>query len=44
MRQDDVEEFFAKEKPEYVFLAVAKAGGIVANESALVDFMYDIFF
>ncbi len=41
MRQDDVEEFFAKEKPEYVFLAAAKVGGIVANESALADFMYD---
>ena len=39
MRQDDVEEFFAKEKPEYVFLAAAKVGGIVANESALADFM-----
>ena len=40
-RQDAVEEFFAKEKPEYVFLAAAKVGGIVANESALADFMYD---
>lgn len=40
-RQDAVEEFFAAEKPEYVFLAAAKVGGIVANESALADFMYD---
>ena len=41
MRQDAVEEFFSTEKPEYVFLAAAKVGGIVANESALADFMYD---
>ena len=34
-RQDAVEHFFAEEKPEYVFLAAAKVGGIVANESAL---------
>ena len=40
-RQDAVEEFFAAEKPDYVFLAAAKVGGIVANESALADFMYD---
>ena len=30
-RQDAVEEFFAKEKPDYVFLAAAKVGGIMAN-------------
>ncbi|MCM1198888.1 MAG: GDP-L-fucose synthase, partial [Clostridium sp.] len=29
------------EKPEYVFLAAAKVGGIIANQSALADFMYD---
>ena len=40
-RQSAVEEFFASEKPEYVFLAAAKVGGIAANESALADFMYD---
>lgn len=40
-RQDAVEEFFAAEKPDYVFLAAAKVGGIVANEEALADFMYD---
>ena len=40
-RQADVERFFADEKPEYVFLAAAKVGGIVANHSALADFMYD---
>ena len=40
-RQDQVEAFFAEEKPEYVFLAAAKVGGIMANQSALADFMYD---
>lgn len=40
-RQDEVESFFAGEKPEYVFLAAAKVGGIVANSEALADFMYD---
>lgn len=40
-RQDAVEAFFEHEKPEYVFLAAAKVGGIVANSEALADFMYD---
>ena len=40
-RQQDVEDFFAAEKPDYVFLAAAKVGGIVANQEALADFMYD---
>ncbi len=40
-RQDQVEEFFATEKPDYVFLAAAKVGGIIANQEALADFMYD---
>ena len=40
-RQDAVERFFAAERPEYVFLAAAKVGGIEANRSALADFMYD---
>ena len=40
-RQDQVEAFFASERPEYVFLAAAKVGGIVANQSALADFMYE---
>ena len=39
-RQQAVEEFFAAERPEYVFLAAAKVGGIVANSNALADFMY----
>jgi len=40
-RQDQVERFFAEEKPEYVFLCAAKVGGIVANSESLADFMYD---
>ena len=40
-RQEEVEQFFATERPEYVFLAAAKVGGILANQSALADFMYD---
>ena len=40
-RQDQVEAFFAEEKPEYVFLAAAKVGGIIANSNAPADFMYD---
>ena len=38
--QQAVNDFFAAERPEYVFLAAAKVGGIVANQSALADFMY----
>ena len=38
--QRAVEEFFAAERPEYVFLAAAKVGGIVANSEAPADFMY----
>ena len=40
-RQIDVENFFNIERPEYVFLAAAKVGGIIANNNALADFMYD---
>lgn len=40
-RQDQVEAFFQEEAPEYVFLAAAKVGGIVANQEALADFMYE---
>ena len=39
-RQTDVEKFFADEKPEYVFLAAAKVGGIGANSEFPADFMY----
>ena len=41
IRQDAVEAFFAEEKPDYVFLAAAKVGGIIANQEALADLMYD---
>ena len=40
-RQEAVEAFFAEEKPDYVFLAAAKVGGIAANSEAPADFMYD---
>lgn len=40
-RQDQVEAFFEQEKPEYVFLAAAKVGGIMGNATAKADFMYD---
>ena len=40
-RQDQVEKFFEEEKPEYVFLAAAKVGGIMGNATAKGDFMYD---
>jgi GDP-L-fucose synthase len=40
-RQADVEAFFAEEKPEYVFLAAAKAGGIGANTTLQADFISD---
>lgn len=39
-RQSDVEAFFEKEKPEYVFLAAAKVGGIMANNTYKADFIY----
>ena len=39
-RQDAVDAFFAEERPEYVFLAAAKVGGIQANSEAPADFMY----
>ncbi len=40
-RQEQVEAFFHDVRPEYVFLAAAKVGGIEANQSAPADFMYD---
>jgi len=39
--QVDVEEFFAAEQPEYVFLAAAKVGGIYANNTYPAEFIYD---
>jgi GDP-L-fucose synthase len=40
-RQADVEAFFEKERPEYVFLAAAKVGGIHANNTYPAQFIYD---
>lgn len=39
--QHAVSEFFDQEKPEYVFLAAAKVGGIVANNTFRADFLYE---
>lgn len=39
--QKQVEEFFAKEQPDYVFLAAAKVGGIQANNTYRADFLYE---
>ncbi len=39
--QSQVEAFFATEKPEYVFLAAAKVGGILANDTYRADFLYE---
>jgi GDP-L-fucose synthase len=39
--QQAVEDFFKKEKPEYVILAAAKVGGIVANNTYRADFIYE---
>lgn len=39
--QKDVEDFFRRERPEYVFLAAAKVGGIYANTTYPADFIYN---
>jgi GDP-L-fucose synthase len=39
--QEAVRAFFEKEKPEYVFLAAAKVGGILANDTFRADFIYE---
>ena len=39
--QSDVRKFFEEERPEYVFLAAAKVGGIHANNTYPADFIYD---
>ncbi|MBS1914370.1 MAG: GDP-L-fucose synthase [Bacteroidetes bacterium] len=40
-RQDQTEGFFSKERPEYVFLAAARVGGILANNTYRADFIGD---
>jgi GDP-L-fucose synthase len=39
--QPDVARFFADERPDYVFLAAAKVGGIIANNTYRAEFLYD---
>ena len=39
--QQQVQRFFQEEKPDYVFLAAAKVGGIVANNTYRAEFLYD---
>lgn len=39
-RQQEVENFFAQERPEYVFLCAAKVGGILVNSTYPADFIY----
>lgn len=39
--QNLVSDFFSEEKPEYVFLAAAKVGGIIANNTYRADFLYE---
>jgi len=39
--QAAVREFFAREKPDYVILAAAKVGGILANDTYPAEFIYD---
>ena len=41
LNQQAVSDFFKKEKPEYVFLAAAKVGGIMANQTYPADFIYE---
>jgi GDP-L-fucose synthase len=40
INQEEVKAFFEKEKPDYVILAVAKVGGIVANNTYRAEFIY----
>jgi GDP-L-fucose synthase len=40
-RQQAVEDFYAAERPDYVFVAAAKVGGIVANNTYRAEFLYD---
>jgi len=39
--QQDTEDFIATEKPDYIFLAAAKVGGIIANNTYRADFIYE---
>ena len=41
IRQDEVERFFAIEKPQYVFQPTGKVGRIEANQRNIADFLYE---
>ncbi len=41
IRQQDVYDFFQKERPDYVFLAAARVGGILANNTFKAEFIYE---
>ncbi len=41
LRSEDVSSFFKREKPEYVILAAAKVGGIIANNTFPAEFIYE---
>ena len=41
LEAEAVEQFYAREKPEYVFVAAAKVGGIIANSQQPAEFLYD---
>jgi GDP-L-fucose synthase len=41
INQDETERYFCSEEPEYVFLAAAKVGGIMANKTRPAEFIYD---
>lgn len=41
LNQEAVHKFFEQEKPDYVFLAAAKVGGISANSTHIADFLYE---
>lgn len=41
LEQSKVNDFFGEEKPDYVFLAAAKVGGIMANSTTPAEFIYD---
>lgn len=41
LEKEQVENFFKKEKPDYVFLAAAMVGGIMANKTKKAEFIYD---
>lgn len=41
LRQSEVEDFFKRERPDYVFISAAKVGGIYANSTYPADFIYN---